>query len=275
MTTATPPPVSPEDWHAVSRRLTDGLRYVDAGMRPGAPIRLGAFDLRAVTPSTGFPAQGAGGFRWTARRARRALSLPAVRACLTHDALHPAVAVAAEERRLKARALAGAPAGSLARWLARCDAPTRAVARAEATCWATHLWQALDWRALGTVPAVGEPDQWWDWPGSSANAPLALRGRADLRWHLERSAPGDAQAPATAVALFSLLGGLPRPTSDVELGLAALVGGLLQPDAPPAMRVGGLWPSCGRAVVLDVDLTLLHAVVDAVLGATARASQRA
>jgi hypothetical protein len=150
-------------------------------------------------------------------------------------------------------------ASQLDRWLASLPAAGRSAVVAEAVTWATRLWCALDWPALGVAPVVGR-DQWWDSPHSAL---LALRGRADIR---------------TGVAHLVVLSGPRRDSVRAELALVALVDALRgggggagggaasargEGGAAPG-RVVGWWPDSGRIVRVEPHPTVLTLAADAV-----------
>lgn len=200
-------------------------------------------------------------FSWSPRTARRSIGVAAVRRCLEGGARTPAEAVAATAARMAGDARAGlASRVSPASWLATLEDGARAAVLAEATTWATHLFEAVEWRRLDPQPAVGCADRWWDCPGVRT---VALRGRADVRV----GAPGGRQV------LLTMAAGRPGPTSRVELALAALVDVAAGPSMPPPARVVGWWPECGRALVLCVDLELLEETARSVVAAVRRATE--
>jgi len=251
-------------------RLEEALASLVSRTTGTAAIRVDAYALRSAAPGLR-SGPGAIPFRWSPLRARRSIGIVAVRDCVEGRARTPAEGVAATVADLVAAARRGdAPAGSLAGWLVRLSGSGRAVVRAEAVTWATRLFGALEWERAGGRAAVGRRDQWWDCPLVHG---VGLRGRADVRIlapTAQRDTPdGDGcgngrRGGDGAVALFTMVGGRPGPTSPVELGLAALVSVLARPgDGGPA-RVVGWWPDCGRALVVPVDLTMLERTAAAV-----------
>jgi hypothetical protein len=250
------PAPAPAALDALRARLAAGLAAV--GPASGPVLRIDAFALRTAT---GADAGAAGRpFRWTPRTARRTLGVAAVRHCLVGGGRTPAEAVAASAARLVEDARHGlARRGTPAAWLASLPGGARAQVLAEATTWATHLYEAVEWHRLARPPAVGAPDRWWDCPGPVA---VALRGRADARFPL----------PGGGEALLTMVAGRPGPSGRVELGLAALVDVVARPTARPPSRVVGWWPECGRALVLAVDLGLLSETAGSVTEAVRRAA---
>ncbi len=194
-------------------------------------------------------------FAWSPRTARRTIGLAAVRALLSGTARTPVEAVRARVAD-SAHGVheGGRTVSGLDRWVASLPAAGRSAVAAEAVTWATRLWCALDWPALGAMPVIGR-DRWWDSPHSAL---LALRGRADVR---------------TGVAQLVVLSGPRRDSVRAELALVALVdalrggrgaAGATRSVTPGPARVVGWWPDSGRIVRLEPHPTVLAIAVDAV-----------
>lgn len=240
-------------------RIRDELAVV--APLAGPVLRVDGYLLRVSARGPERPPTADRPFSWSPRTARRSIGVAAVRCCLEGDARTPAEAVVATAARMAEDARAGlARRASPASWLATLEDGARAAVLAEATTWATHLFEAVEWRRLDPPPAVGCADRWWDCPGVPT---VALRGRADVR----------VGAPADRQVLLAVAAGRPGPTSRVELALAALVDVAARPSTPPPARVVGWWPECGRALVLSVDLELLEETARSVVAAVCRAAQ--
>lgn len=246
-------------------QATDQARHAPArepGRRPDPVgcVRIGAYQL---LPAGRAPQAGTTPvpFHWTARRARRAIGLAALRQFLDGDAAAPAEAVAAVVADPVGHGGLGARGpGSCADWIVSLPPAGRAAVRAAATTWATQLWCALEWARIEPAPVVGPPDRWWT---CGSRVRVALRGRADVR--LEG---------AGGVHL-SVLAGQPTPESRMALCLSALVDLLSRgPGAVPS-RVAGWWPDAGKAWIVPVDATALGAVADAAGRAAAARACRA
>jgi hypothetical protein len=194
-------------------------------------------------------------FAWSARTARRALGLAAVRSLVTGEARSPAEGVratVAESIRLGRQG--DRLASAVDRWLAGLPAGGVAAVQAEAVTWATRLWCALDWSAFDEPPVIGR-DRWWDSPHSSL---LALRSRAEVR-----SLTVDATGVPHSVHLV-VLGGPRRPTIRSELGVVAVVEALQAPASLPPGRIVGWWADSGHVVKVEFDRALLREGVAAV-----------
>lgn len=246
------PRPTPEHLSTLRRRLQNAL----AAAAGAEPVRVDAYLLR-----TSLLARDRLGpreqFHWSPLRARRSIGVTAVRRCVIGGVRTPAEAVGSTAAQLIADARQDLTRpGSLARWLAALPAGGRAVVLAEATTWATRLYEVIEWDRLERAPMIGAHDQWWDCPGPAL---VGLRGRADLR--VTTLSGGD------VASLFTMIGGRPGPAARFELGLAALVAVLTRPAVEPPARVVGWWPDCGRALVLAVDLPLLEQTADAAVSA--------
>jgi hypothetical protein len=188
-------------------------------------------------------------FEWSARTARRALGLGAVRTLVAAEARTPAEAV---RRRLAESVRSvrdGDPCVSpLDRWVSGLGPAGRAVVAAESVTWASRLWCALDWTALGALgapPVIGR-DRWWDSPHSAL---LALRGRADVR---------------TDHGHMVVLSGPRRASVRSELALVALVDALRAGDRTTPARIVGWWPDSGHLIRLEPHPAVLTLACDAV-----------
>jgi hypothetical protein len=224
------------------------------GAEPNLPLRINSYILRttrnALWCSTKRP-----GFQWTPLKARRVVGLEAVRTYWL------------DRNRMPSRAVDQVIAGlrrshedadyrirSLAQWLRRQPESVVAIVQAEATNWATQLSTSLDWGRLGRHVRFGLDASTVPIPGR----PISLLGRVDV------AIDGSRRAGRGSV-LLSMMNGIPRDSTPMELGLAALVVSLNQ-DEPPE-RVVGFWPSCGRALALTVDDRLLKGTAVAVASA--------
>lgn len=239
------PPVDAASWHAALGRVRATL--ADLAVRRGAagPFRITDHEVRGALDD-GERYGGTDPFTWSARTARRPLGLAAVRRLADGAARSPAEAVHARLQESADWVRAGAPCASdLDRWVARLGPAGRTAVAAEAVTWATRLWCALDWAALGRAPVVGR-DRWWDSPHSAL---LALRGRADVR-----------VGPSALV----VLSGPRRESVRAELALVTLVEALRTRGAGPPGRVVGWWPDSGHVVRLDPEPAVLTLAADAV-----------
>ncbi len=229
-------PIRASDCESLRRHVIEALG------ESVVPVTVDGY-LRARPRRAGPTARGP---RWSARSGGRAIGLAAVGRCARGAARTPAEGVADALGGLLAdetRGLAGP--GSLGEWLARLPPGGAGAVRANAVTWATRLWLALDWGAIGRGAVFDWRDQWWDCPG----APVALRGRAEVRMR-------------SVGAHLTVRGGSPGPDAAIELGLSALVSALAA-SAPPR-RVAGWWPDCGRSLVVTVSRSLLERAADAV-----------
>ncbi len=235
-------------------RLEHGLARV--ANRPCIPhgvrvVRIGLYQLSRIAsgPCASGTELSPPAFRWSARTARRAIGLAAVRAGLDGRAATPldAVALVVSDPAGPFGVGRSGP-GSCADWLASLAAPARAAVGAEATTWATQLWTALDWHRLGPPTQVGPADRGWHWAGAVR---VALRGRVDVR--------------LAGGACLTLLDGLPNAGSRSALKLSALVDALAKGAGHVPDRVIGWWPDCGKAWIVPIDAPALGETADAVV----------
>ncbi len=258
---APPAPVEEAAWEAArsdARALlaaSPASRGADAG---GGRFRITEHDIRmALTdPAVERPGDVVAPFTWSARTARRALGLAAVRALVAGDAATPVEAVRARVAESSRLVHSGSyRASALDRWLAGLTPAARAAVGAEAVTWCTWLWTGLDWPALGPHLVIGR-DHWWDSPHSAL---LALRGRADVR---------------TGRAHLVVLSGPRRASVRAELALVLLVEALrARPGARPG-RVVGWWPDSGHLVRVEAEPAVLTEAAAAVLRAIAGEEDR-
>ncbi len=231
-------------------------------------------------------------FRWKPAFVRRSLGLALVRACVEGRFQAPATAaepVVAEAldcwRQTGWRTYHWEP------WLAGLAPGARAVVLAEAVTWASALWVAFDWAALGSRCLFGAPNDLWTCPGPRT---VRLKGRADVQVVLagdayslpgtsDDSQAGDRQtigvpsedprctADTSSVALISVVSGRPGELWQEELAFPALVAGLRWPSRPVPARVVGLWPDAATVRMVDIDDRLLGATSERVVAAVRRA----
>ncbi len=140
-------------------------------------------------------------------------------------------------------------------WLSYQPAGARAVVVAEAARWATSLWCAFDWAALGPTVRVGGPDEQWRCPPNGA---VRLRGRADLR---VTGPQGEALVVTTA--------GAPPHAWECDLAFPALVAVLSRPRRPGPSRVMGIWPDAGVHRTVDIGTSALERIAARVVEAVA------
>jgi hypothetical protein len=224
-------------------RIPQELADLAAPRPGGGSLRLTDHDVRtALAPAEVPPAPTP--FAWSARTARRALGLAAVRGLVAGEERTPAEGVRATLAEGIRRARMGdGLASPMDRWLAGLPPGGSAAVQAEAVTWATRLWCALDWSAFDERPVIGR-DRWWDSPHSSL---LAIRSRAEVR-----SVALDPSGCPFSVHLV-VLGGPRRPSIRSELSVVALVEALHAPASLPPGRVVGWWPDSGHVVKVDID----------------------
>jgi hypothetical protein len=251
LTTAltTPPdarvPLDSAAWRATLEEVRGALARLAVRRAGAGPFRVTDHDVRRALGADEV-APDDEPFAWSARTARRTIGLAAVRALLAGDARTPHEAVQARLDDSDGAVRGGSRTISqLDRWVASLAPGGRGAVAAEAVTWATRLWCAVDWTALGPAPVIGR-DHWWDSPHSAL---LALRGRADVR---------------TGRAHLVVLSGPRRDSVRSELALVALVESLRARDQSAPGPVVGWWPDSGHLVRLDPHPTVLTLATDAV-----------
>jgi hypothetical protein len=241
-----PVPFDRGGWRAARADAKSTLAGLAVRRAGAGPFRVTDHDVRVALGSGAVETDEP--FAWSARTARRAIGLAAVRSLLGAEARTPHDAVRARLADSDRGVRDGSRTVSqVDHWVASLSDAGRSAVAAEAVTWATRLWCALDWPALGEPLVVGR-DQWWDSPHSAL---LALRGRADVR---------------TRVAHLVVLSGPRRESVRAELALVALVDALrAPPDGEPAPgRVVGWWPDSGHIVSLEPHPSVLVLAADAV-----------
>jgi hypothetical protein len=220
------------------------------------PFRVTDHEIRTALGDGSGPADAVP-FAWTARTARRTLGLAAVRLLAVGAVRSPVEAVRVRIEDASRWVREGSPCAShLDRWVAGLGSAGRDAVVAEAVTWATRLWCALDWPALGANPVLGR-DQWWDSPHSAL---LALRGRADVR---------------SGRASLVVLSGPRRDSARAELALVTLVDALRNRGRSEPGRVVGWWPDSGRLVRVEPEPSVLTLAADAVAAVLAGAPAQA
>lgn len=243
--------VDPSSWAVALEEAKATL--ADLAVRRGGagPFRVTGHEIRAALGSDDPDLAGQLPFAWSARTARRAFGLAAVRLLVADGARSPIEAVRARLEESCCWVRDGSPCASqLDRWLAGLSTAGRATVAAEAVTWATRLWCALDWPALGSSLTIGR-DRWWDSPHSAL---LALRGRAEVR---------------TDRANLVVLSGPRRESVRAELALVTLVEALRARAGTVPGHVVGWWPDSDHLVRVEPEpgvLTLGAEAVGLVLG---------
>ena len=242
-----PVPLDTAGWRAAREVAQSTLARLAVRRGGAGPFRVTDHDVR-VALGSGAVETDDEPFAWSARTARRALGLAAVRSLRGGEARTPHDAVRARLTDGDRGVRDGSRTTSaLDRWVASLSAAGRSAVAAEAVTWATRLWCALDWPTLGVPLTVGR-DHWWDSPHSAL---LSLRGRAEVR---------------TRVAHLVVLSGPRRESVRAELALVALVEALrtrAEAEAAPA-RVVGWWPDSGHIVCVEPHPSVLTLAADSV-----------
>jgi hypothetical protein len=181
LTRALVAPLAPVDdvaWESALADARDALAHLSVRRAGGGPFRVTDHEIRLALGTDGTESGDRDPFAWSARTARRALGLAALRSLVAGESRTPLQAVRVRVAEIARLVQDGSPSVSgFDRWLAALPPAGRAAVGAQAVTWVTRLWCALDWRALGPGPVIGR-DRWWDSPHSAL---LALRSRAEVR----------------------------------------------------------------------------------------------
>jgi len=243
------PVTSPDPalWQAALDEAAAALAHLAVRRAGAGPFRVTDHDIRTALGGDSGPPTVPEPFAWTARTARRPLGLAAVRLLANGGARSPAEAVRTRLAESSHWVREGNPCASqLDRWVAGLAPAGRAAVGAQAVTWATRLWCALDWAALGPLPPVIGRDRWWDSPHSAL---LALRGRAEVR---------------TGRAGLVVLSGPRRDSVRAELALVTLVDALRTRGRAEPGRIVGWWPDSGHVVRVDPEPAVLTLGAEAV-----------
>jgi hypothetical protein len=240
------PPVDAEAWNAA---LTDAKsKLAGLAVRRVGTVRFRVTDHEVRTALAGdtFDIRPDQPFAWSARTARRAIGVAAVRMLVSGAARSPLEAVRGRLTESSRWIADGSSSATqLDRWVDGLTPAGRAAVGAEAVTWATRLWCALDWAAFAPTPVIGR-DHWWDSPHSAL---LALRGRADVR---------------TASAHLVVLSGPRRDSVRAELALVTLVESLRVRGGDAPGRVVGWWPESGHLARVEPEPSVLALGTEAV-----------
>lgn len=255
--------VAPGELEEARAQLVAGVADAAAGLAPGTHLEIGLPQLRRARYRPELVAEPEGAFTWKPAFVRRSLGIATLRACVggryraPAEAVGPVADLAVEEwRRTGWRAFHWEP------WLAGLGAGGRAAVLADAVTWATPLWSALDWAAVGPVAELGRPDDRWPVPGPGD---VHLRSRSEVRV----LPPVAAGAPSSPSVLLSVAGGRPGDGWHDELAFLALVAGVASAARSVPARVVGLWPESGALRVAEVDGHALIGAVDRVVDTVA------
>ena len=240
------PPLDEVAWSSALAQARDALAGLSVRRGGGGPFRVTDHEIRRALSTDGTESDDQDAFAWSARTARRALGLAALRALVAGESRSPLLAVRARVAEIARLVHDGSPSVSgFDRWLAGLPPAGRAAVGSDAVTWVTRLWCALDWRALGPSPVIGR-DRWWDSPHSAL---LALRSRAEVR---------------AGSGSLVVLTGPRRPSVRSELSLVTLVESVRNADGARPGRVIGWWPDSGHWVRLEPEPAVLALATEAV-----------
>jgi hypothetical protein len=227
-------PVNEAEFSRVSERLTTQFARVAPADR-AKPVRIDSYRLELASSNAGRLKGLDSVFSASPAKCRRAIGLAAVGLSVRDSTLAPSRAV----ERVLAESAAQSDSGAWWEdWYRRLPPGARAVAQAEAVTWATHLFEALDWRKFESQPKVGGDLRWQ----CQDITRVVLHGRVDVR------------AVVDGIPVFFVVStGIAGSAWTTALALSALVAGMTRgPGAVPG-RVVGFWPSSGQVRILRID----------------------
>lgn len=274
---------------AVRARFTRELASAVAGQPRWRELIVTIPMLRRAHSGAGRAAAWDEPFRWKPLFVRRSLGLAAIEACSLGRYRSPAQAVGpVADQAVVTWQHSGWRRYHWEPWLSYQPPAARAVVLAEAARWATSLWCAFDWAALGPDVRVGGPDEQWRCP---PNGTVRLRGRVDLRVPVataDRRPLSDSRRadrgpegarprrferpeghPPLREALVVTSAGVPPPTWESDLAFPALVSALCRPRRPVPCRVMGIWPDAGVQHTVEIGVEALDQVAGRVVAAVA------
>ena len=240
------PSCVPENLDPSLRRVLSAKIAAKAPARSLGTLRLDSYTVLARDTAS----SSASSFLWTPRTARRLLGAAAARHVMEGRCLSPLIGVQREVADVIARSQkTHVRPGSLGAWLSEVPRGVLSAVLSEATNYATDLVTALKYQDLGNALTIGSADPIWAVPGAPW---ITLRARRDGEVTLD--------AERGTRALLCVRNGRPQPEARDDLSIVALVEALTHPDVPLPTRVVGLWPTCGKAVSLEVEAeTMRHA----------------
>jgi hypothetical protein len=150
-------------------------------------------------------------------------------------------------------------------WYASLDSSAQALVEAAAVAWVTPVWAALAWERIPRA-LVQQSNDFHD---VSKSPSISLKSHLDVVVLVQATTAGGKELYPRRSALV-VRSGAPSGGWKVELAFPALVVGLRRGPMVMPGRIVGLWPECGQARVLDVDLDVLSECADAVADLVAK-----
>jgi len=227
--------VTEDEIIGVRRRLASDLAVEVFGNRT-RPIRVDAYRLQLALSSPERLTDLQNRFEPTPASARRSVGISAVASCLREASLAPAAAV----ERMLAAATREVSAGGRAwweDWYTRLPRAAQYVVQAEATTWATQLFESLEWWRFEPPARIGADLRW-----VSGRSEIDLRAKVDVR-----------VSTGERPVFFVVQTGIAPREWTAALALPALVAALAQGHQAVPARVVGYWPASGQVRILPIE----------------------
>jgi hypothetical protein len=225
------------------QRLRDVLVSELTGNEVGAvggAVRIDAYRLQLSLNDPGRLRDLDRSFNPNPAACRRSIGLAATTACCRDGNVPPVQAV----RTLLAQVESLGGSGAWwEQWYRRLAPGAKGVVQAEATTWASQLFEALEWHRFDPQALLGTDPRWR--PGSGSR--VMLHGRVDVQVATN-------EVPAFLISNTGVAG----PEWAAGLALPALAAGLSRGSEGIPGRVVGWWPASGQVRILEIDLAVLE-----------------
>lgn len=257
-----PAPVAGAVTDQAVTRLTAGAAVLTA-----EEVVIDAFRVRAAAacPATAALDEP---FTWAPATAARTLGLRAVAHHLRGGAAGAGLPVEAAVKAVVTELVEAGGERSPGPWLSQLAPPARAVALAQARCWAEQAVAWLPLRLVGHRELRFLDDDWWRSRARRGGRPgPALRGEAGgLVVHGRRDITVEAGGRRIAV---TVAGGTASGSSLAEVDALTALAGLLGDPRGRLVRVVRVHPASGEVVAVDVTPALVERGVEVVLATAA------
>jgi hypothetical protein len=228
--------VSDEEIATARRRLARELTSPLSEKRT-RPIRVDPYRFQLALTSPDRLARLSGPFEPTPASCRRSIGVAAVARCVRDPSIAPAHAVGVLLDSATQQVGSEGFGAWWVDWYRKLPLAARSVVQAEATTWATQLFEALEWSRFETPPRLGVDLRWID-----GESDVDVRAKVDVEV-FARGGP----------AFFVVHTGTAGREWMGALALSALAAAMASgPRAVPS-RVIGFWPASGQVRILPVE----------------------
>jgi hypothetical protein len=229
------PAVRTEEISLVRSRLDAKLR-MSRSQRRSRPIRVDSYRMQLALGSPQRLDHLRVPFEPSPASSKRSIGIAAVASCVGDPSLAPAAAV---DRVLGSVTNEVAPGGFAwwAGWYRSLPRAARFVVQAEATTWATQLYESLEWWRFERQVRVGADLRWMD-----CRSDTDVRAKVDV-----------AVVAGGSPAFFVMQTGIAGPQWSAALALPALVAAMARGEEAVPSRVVGFWPASGQVRILPIE----------------------